>query len=153
MKPTRSCSRQVTVACDNARLYRLAVEDPESGLYVPGYLASRAREEIDRASEAAAAVALVGLRLMPAAPDLELPAEVVRRLLPELARELRRVCHERELVARSGALECRILVPDGGRARGEEIEQIVRRLLDRHEDRVEIYVGKSTREIITRDSA
>ena len=54
---------QTAVALQNARLYRLAVEDFYTGAYVPDYFRRRVVEEVDRAQERGEPLALLGMLL------------------------------------------------------------------------------------------
>ena len=54
---------QIAGALENARLYRLAVEDPITGLYLQGYFEGRLKDEIQRASRYDRSLTLIKLRI------------------------------------------------------------------------------------------
>ncbi|MBN2489699.1 MAG: sigma 54-interacting transcriptional regulator [Planctomycetes bacterium] len=54
---------QIAGALENARLYRLAVEDPVTGLLTPGFFEGRLKDEIQRAARHRRSLALVKLRV------------------------------------------------------------------------------------------
>ncbi len=55
--------RQIGIAMENARLYRAAVTDAETGLYTDSFLSRRLKEETDRASAGHRTLALIGLHM------------------------------------------------------------------------------------------
>ena len=99
---------QIAVALENARLFRMAVEDPQTGLHVHSYFASRVAEEVDRAADRGGSLTLA--RIVASTPSQD--GELRTRLAVAVARELRRVCHDRELLARRSELEFDVMMPD-----------------------------------------
>ncbi|MBM4015163.1 MAG: hypothetical protein FJ293_09410 [Planctomycetes bacterium] len=122
---------QAAAGIERARLATRSIEDPETGLAVHAYFAARVGEELDRAAHGRRPIAVVEARLdLPGAAEPERAAEV-RRLAALLARELRRICRDREILGRCGPLGLEVLLPYGGRARAEEVVlQWRERLLD-----------------------
>jgi DNA-binding NtrC family response regulator len=112
---------QAAAGIERARLATRSIEDPETGLSVHAYFAARVGEELDRAAHGRRPIAVLEARLeLSGATDPERAGEV-RRLASLLARELRRICRDREIVGRRGPLEFEVLLPFGGRSRAEEV--------------------------------
>jgi DNA-binding NtrC family response regulator len=119
---------QIAGGLESARLETRTIEDPETGLFVHAHFASRVAEEIDRAAHTSRPLALLMVRArLPAAEASSREAQ--RRVAAAIARELRRSCRERELLAHAGALEFEVLAPYGDRARAEEIVRDLRQRL------------------------
>jgi len=116
---------QIASGLERARLEARTIEDPETGLFVHSHFVARLSEEIDRAAHTERPLALLSVRIRTAEADADARG-AHRRVATALARELRRACRERELLARSGPLEFEVLAPYGGRARAEEIDRDVR---------------------------
>ncbi|MSR46075.1 MAG: hypothetical protein EXS13_03250 [Planctomycetes bacterium] len=112
---------QAAAGIERARLATRTIEDPETGLAAHGYFAARVNEELDRAAHGRRPIVVLQARLeLPNAADPE-RREEVRRIAGVLAREMRRICRDREIVGRAGPLELEALLPYGGRPRAEEI--------------------------------
>ena len=112
---------QAAVSLENARLYRLAVADPVTGLYVDGYCKNRLAEEVDRAQHGAGRVALVrvevdGLGRL----ERQYGLEKLREALQQLARCMKAEVREMYLVSRSEDAFS-ILLPETGRAEAAEL--------------------------------
>src|SRR5262249_13170351 len=117
---------QIALSLENARPEARASEDPETGAYVHGHFVTRVGEEVDRAAQADRTLPLLLVRwTCDAAPG----RDQVRRSAAALARELRRVCRESELVGRAAGLEFEILAPDGGSERADALLATVRERL------------------------
>ena len=106
---------QVSVALENAWLYRLAVRDPQTGLYVESYFKSRLAEEVDRSQHRKGQMSLVQVVIDDLArlgrtqgPD------AVQEELVSLAQVLQRQSRDMYLVSRSGD-GFLVLLPDTGR--------------------------------------
>jgi DNA-binding NtrC family response regulator len=117
----RNLLTQITVALENARLFRLAVMEPESGLATANYFLSRLKEDIDRAAAQQDETTAVLLRAELEVQSVAEARELIRRLVTAIGGILRRSCHDRELIARMAALEFAVLVPAGDRQRGSAI--------------------------------
>jgi DNA-binding NtrC family response regulator/GGDEF domain-containing protein len=120
----RGVLAQVATGIQSAQLEARAIEDVETGHYVHSHFLARLSEEIDRAAHQDRPLALIAVRLTIAASA---PADLERRAVAALGRELRRGTREREIVGRTAPLEFEILLPYGGRARALEIEAELRR--------------------------
>ncbi len=92
---------QIAVSLENAKLYQLAVADPETGLYVESFFKSRFAEEVDRAQRRESKLALLlvavdGLRRL----ERSQGREAVRETVVRLARFLKSVSRDMVLVGR-----------------------------------------------------
>ena len=88
---------QAAISLENAQLYRLAVADPETGLYVESFFRSRFAEEVDRAQRRRSRLALLavparhlaehrlGVEVQPADPRAAQDAEGVDIALQQLS--------------------------------------------------------------------
>lgn len=117
---------QIAVSLENAKLYRLAVADPETGLFVESFLRSRFAEEIDRAQRRESRLALLligvdGLRRYERAHGRDAARDCVVRI----ARLLRAESRDLVLAGRF-ANGFALIVPESDRAQAEEFQ---RRLL------------------------
>jgi len=88
--------RQIGIAMENARLYRAAVTDAETGLYTASFLSRRLKEETDRASAGHRPLALIGLHM--AGVD-ELEPATAAALAAEAGARMRTALPGRTLVA------------------------------------------------------
>lgn len=94
---------QISVALENSRLYRLAVADPLTGLYVESYFLNRLAEEVDRAQHQANQLSLLRIELS----DVERLERTFgpsggRESRLRTARAIRAEAREMYLVARAG---------------------------------------------------
>ncbi len=120
-------ANSVVLDVENARLYRMAITDPLTGLFNRQHLAERLKEEVDRAHRYA-----VPLTLLMA--DLDHFKQVNDRhghaagdeVLEHVARRLGGVTREVDLVARYGGEEFVALLPNTGR---DGAEQAARRII------------------------
>ncbi|HEU4394819.1 MAG TPA: sigma 54-interacting transcriptional regulator, partial [Planctomycetota bacterium] len=115
-------AHQAGLALENARLYRLAVEDPSSGLYAASYFKRRLQEEIDRSTGAGrpTSILLLGLEgLEPVYSKLGPDAgnAVLRAVVDRIRTQARRM----HLLARAGRHAVAVLLPETPRAAAEEI--------------------------------
>ncbi len=120
-------ARQAGVALENARLYRLAVEDPSSGLYAASYFKRRLQEEIDRSMDAGrpASLLLLGVEGLEALFDRlgpEAGNEALRGVVERIRGEVRRM----HLLGRAGRDTVAVLLPETPRAAAEEIARGLR---------------------------
>jgi DNA-binding NtrC family response regulator len=121
---------QIASGLESARLETRTIEDPETGLFVHAHFVARVCEEVDRAAHTERPLALLVARLRSTGAETE-SRELRRKVASVFTRELRRVCRDRELVARAAAVEFEVLAPYGGRMRAEEIVRELRvRLAD-----------------------
>ncbi len=124
---------QAAVALENARLYRHAVEDLDTGAFVADYFRRRIAEQVSSARESGGSVALVGVALSEGGRLAEsLGARRFSRLLEHVASVLRRALPAGALLGRAADAEFWAGLPDTGaaeaercRARiGEELERL-----------------------------
>jgi diguanylate cyclase (GGDEF)-like protein len=120
-------AHQAGLALENARLYRLAVEDPSSGLYAASYFKRRLQEEIDRSRDAGRPTSLVvaGLEGLEGVFDRMGPEAgnaVLRGAVDRIRTQVRRM----HLLARSDRDAVAILLPETPRALAEETAALVR---------------------------
>jgi transcriptional regulator with GAF, ATPase, and Fis domain len=80
---------QTVTALDNARLYRHAVEDLDTGAYVKEYFRRRVVQAVDEAHRQGHTLAMVGLRLLDAPRLRDLGAQGYGRYLERFCRILR----------------------------------------------------------------
>jgi diguanylate cyclase (GGDEF)-like protein len=121
-------TRQTAIALENARLYRLAIEDPSTGAYVLAYFRRRLGEEVARARQAERPLSLLKLEL-PNVPDLAAAGgETQDRLMERLVGVVRGELRQLSLIGRSAALELEILLPETSR---HEALRVIARLRDR----------------------
>jgi diguanylate cyclase (GGDEF)-like protein len=120
-------SGQIAVSLENAVLYRLAVADPETGLYVESFFRSRFAEEVDRAQRRESRLALIlarvdGLRRLERAQG----RDAARDAFSRIARLLKAETRDMVLVSRYGD-GFALLAPETDRdaARGFE-QQLLR---------------------------
>ncbi len=141
---------QIAVALENARLYRLAVADPLTGLYVESYFQNRLSEEVDRAQHRGGKLSLLHVELH----ELErlersLGPRAVRNALVQLAREIKAEAREMYLVARAGHSFFALLPETGAEAAASYRDRILRRVDslrtgDGDVARVHVHIGCAT---------
>ena len=125
-------AHQAGIALENARLYRLAVEDPSSGLYASSYFRRRLQEEIDRSLDAGRPASLVmagieGLEAVYGKLGPEAGNAVLRGVAERMRGELRRM----HLMARAGRDAVEVLLPETPRAAAEEVASLLRTAVER----------------------
>jgi diguanylate cyclase (GGDEF)-like protein len=120
-------AHQAAIALENARLYRLAVEDPETGLYGPTYFRKRMQEEIDRGLEAGRPVSLVlaafeGMDALVREGGPDAGSEALRGAVDAMRGTLRSM----HLAARWDREEIAVLLPETPRGVADEIAESLR---------------------------
>ncbi|MBL8767856.1 MAG: sigma 54-interacting transcriptional regulator [Planctomycetes bacterium] len=110
---------QAAVALENARLYRLAIEDRDTRLYTDSYLLNRFAEEVDRAQRREREVSFVkieidGLRRL----ERERGEEARREAFAQLGRRVKSEARDLMIVA-AGERSFLVLLPETGHAEAE----------------------------------
>ncbi len=120
-------SHQAGIALENARLYRLAVEDPSSGLYAASYFKRRVQEEIDRSMDAGrpATLLLLGIEGLGAVFD-RLGPDAGNAVLREAVGRIRGEVRRMHLLARGGRDVVAVLLPETPKAAAEETARAIR---------------------------
>ncbi|MBK6943059.1 MAG: sigma 54-interacting transcriptional regulator [Planctomycetes bacterium] len=116
---------QAAVALENARLYRLAIEDRDTRLYTDSYLLNRFAEEVDRAQRRQREVSFVkieidGLRRL----ERERGEEARREAFAQLGRRVKSEARDLMIVA-AGERSFLVLLPETGHT---EAERFARRI-------------------------
>ncbi|MEM7201290.1 MAG: sigma 54-interacting transcriptional regulator [Planctomycetota bacterium] len=112
----RPMSAQIAVAVENARLYRHAAEDLQTGALLPDYFRRRVAAEVQRAEEDGRPAALLQLEVANGHQLAEASGpERFGRVMERVAAVVRRGLPEDALVCRSGAAALQALIPGGGR--------------------------------------
>jgi diguanylate cyclase (GGDEF)-like protein len=116
---------QAAVALENARLYRLAIEDRDTRLYTDSYLLNRFAEEVDRAQRRQREVSFVkieidGLRRL----ERERGEEARREAFAQLGRRVKNEARDLMIVA-AAERSFLVLLPETGHA---EAERFARRI-------------------------
>lgn len=121
-------ANSVVLDVENARLYRLAITDPLTGVYNRQHLAERLKEEVDRAHRyrTPLSVLIVDLDHFKAVND-EFGHQGGDRAIEEVATRMTAVVREVDLVARYGGDEFVAILPNTGR---EGAERAAQRLLE-----------------------
>ncbi|HKB15360.1 MAG TPA: sigma 54-interacting transcriptional regulator, partial [Planctomycetota bacterium] len=123
-----AAAAQVSIALENARLYRLALEDPETGALHPAAFRRRVAEEIERAPGRAVAVA-----------KFALPGESSASLAG--ARALLREVRGRFPVGRTRPEELGLVLPGVDRRRAARFAERVRRAVARALGEADVEAG------------
>jgi len=127
-----SLAQHFAAAAERARLYRVAIVDAESGLFVQPYFVARLEEELARADRAGRPVALLRIDLSDAeAVAARGDAGCRARFLRRAAGALRDAVPRMFLCARAGPWSFAVLAPEAGRERGQELAGRVREALAR----------------------
>jgi len=112
--------RQIGVALEKARLFRLAVTDEASGVYTHAYFLRRLREEVDRAAASGRRLSLVRVSVVAFAElRTRFGAAAAARLFGEIAETVDGATPVRMLTARreAGELEVLLVEADAEEAR------------------------------------
>ncbi len=119
-------ARQIAIALENARLYRVAVTDEVTGLYTMDYFMRRLREEVDRAavSKRPLAVARIAIRDFDEFVRQEGTA-VAHRYAGAIARTIADRLPSRDLLAHRRAGEWMLLTPE---REPEQAQRLLHRL-------------------------
>jgi diguanylate cyclase (GGDEF)-like protein len=120
-------AHQAGIALENARLYRLAVEDPSSGLYAASYFKRRLQEEIDRSMDAGrpATLLLLGVEGLGAVFD-RLGPDAGNEALREVVARIRGEVRHMHLLGRAGRDAIAVLLPETPKAAAEETARALR---------------------------
>ncbi len=116
MEYLESMAHQIAGALENARLYLMAIRDPDTGFYTRSFFQYRLAEEVDRAVRAGGKTAL--LRVALGNLDLikrEASQEKVRFLIEGMAAAIKKVCGDIYFVGRNTPSEFDIILPDAER--------------------------------------
>jgi diguanylate cyclase (GGDEF)-like protein len=137
-------AHQAGIALENARLYRLAVEDPATGLYAASYFKRRLQEEIDRSAGAGrpASLLLLGVEGLGGVFDRLGPDEgnaLLRAVVGRVRGDVRRM----HLLARAGRDTVAVLLPETPKAAAEETAAAIRAAVEG----APFAVGKEGREV------
>ncbi len=120
-------ARQVGVALENARLYRLAVEDPDSGLLLASYFKRRLQEEIDRSQATGRPMSLLLLHVDGLdGAGRRLGPEFAARCLRGAADRLREDLRGMHILARAGPDEVAVLLPETARDGARDVADRLR---------------------------
>lgn len=113
-------ANSVVLDVENARLYRMAITDPLTGVFNRQHLAERLKEEVDRAHryKLPLAVLLVDLDHFKLVND-QFGHPGGDRALEEVAQRMVGLTREVDLVARYGGEEFVVVLPNTGREGGE----------------------------------
>ena len=122
---------QVAVALENARLFRLAIEDPLTGAYVATYFRERLAQEVDRARRSGRPLSLVRLSL----DNLEKLAEsrgpvAAARVVSAVARILKAHLDPSFLLGWLGRSDYEILLPEKEKEAARGLAQEVKHALE-----------------------
>ncbi len=121
----KSLAQQTAVSLENARLYLLAIRDPDTGFYVHSYFFHRLAEELDRTIHDRGKLAVVRFAFMSGEPVSKAASETVRLLAAELALVLRLVCRDMYMIGMGGASGFDILMPDADREKAQDLARSV----------------------------
>jgi diguanylate cyclase (GGDEF)-like protein len=104
---------QVAVALENARLYRLAIEDGRTGLYVHSYFMARMAEEVDRSIEGDRPLSLlVGALEHSEMIEERHGPEEAQRVFREVVQRVRDAIRRMYVMGRTGRDGLEILLPE-----------------------------------------
>ena len=122
---------QAAVALENARLFRLAIEDPLTGAYVATYFRERLAQEVDRARRSGRPLSLVRLSL----DNLEKLAEsrgpvAAARVVSAVARVLKAHLEPSFLLGWLGRSDYEILLPEKEKEAARGLAQEVQHALE-----------------------
>ncbi len=139
-------AQQVAIALENARLYKLAIEDPASGLYVHSYFLARLREETDRAIAAGRPLALllVSLDELDRVYETYGPAEGDHVLTLAVAR-LRTATRGMHVMARADRSTVEIMLPETEKEEAFAVAREIRRALTKGAERLASDPGRTIR--------
>jgi diguanylate cyclase (GGDEF)-like protein len=123
-------AQQVAIALENARLYKLAIEDPASGLFVHSYFLTRLREETDRAVAAGRPLSLLLIALEEVDRVYETygPADG-DHLIGLVVKRLRTMTREMHVMARADRSTVELILPETGREDALTVARELRRAL------------------------
>ncbi|MCU0726593.1 MAG: sigma 54-interacting transcriptional regulator [Planctomycetes bacterium] len=123
-------AQQVAIALENARLYKLAIEDPASGLFVHSYFLTRLREETDRAVAVGRPLSLLLIALDEVDRVYETygPADG-DNLLSLVVRRLRTMTREMHVLARADRSTVEMILPETGRDDALTVAREIRKTL------------------------
>ncbi len=131
---------QAAVALENARLFRLAIEDPLTGAYVATYFRERLAQEVDRARRSGRPLSLVRLSL----DNLEKLAErrgpvAAARVVSAVARVLKAHMEPSYLLGWLGRSDYEILLPERDKEAARSLAHTLKSALE--EEPVDAGIG------------
>jgi DNA-binding NtrC family response regulator/HAMP domain-containing protein/GGDEF domain-containing protein len=106
---------QIAVTLENARLYMVAILDPETGFYMRSFFLNRLAEECDRTVHAGGRLALLRLSIENLDSLRERSSDGAADFILQVAAVVKRICRDMYIVGQNSAGELDLLLHDGDR--------------------------------------
>ncbi len=124
-----SMAQQIAVSFENARLYLMAIQDPDTGFYFRAFFRHRLAEELDRTVHTGGKLALLRLSFDNLEQIRTVNPHKADTILDRISTVIRKVCRDMYIVGRNAAGEFDILLADADRRVGLALARSILREL------------------------